>query len=185
MSYACGKRYSVCVSCMWWCSNTKSVLLLVSNTHDIILVRTLWQYVLVCTSLYDYTFPVPVFTWYVLVRTVTLSVRTKYPAPVPLFTIPDANDAASLLERNKAIGADFISKHTAAFTTKKKESHEPERPIVTVREKFFSLKQSTAVQEEIQPKAAKSGDSAGGCCTWTAKQTSHPGLIAAWQSVKI
>jgi hypothetical protein len=46
----------------------------VSNTHDIILVRT--EYVLVCTSLYDYTFPVLVCTWYVPVRTVLLSVRT-------------------------------------------------------------------------------------------------------------
>ena len=72
---------------MWWCSNTESVPLLVSNTHDIILVRT--EYVLVCTSLYHYTFPVPVCTRYVLVRTVILSVRTKYPDPVPLFTIPD------------------------------------------------------------------------------------------------
>ena len=72
---------------MWWCSNTESVPLLVSNTHDIILVRT--EYVLICTSLYDYTFPVPVCTRYVLVRTVILSVRTKYPDPVPLFTIPD------------------------------------------------------------------------------------------------
>jgi hypothetical protein len=76
------------MTCMWWCSNTESVPLLVSNTHDIILVRT--KYVLVCTSVYDYTFPVPVCTRYVPVRTVTLSVRTKYPDPVPLFTIPGA-----------------------------------------------------------------------------------------------
>ena len=81
---------------MWWCSNTESVPLLVSNTvtHDIILVRT--EYVLVCTSLYDYTFPVPVCTRYVLVRTVILSVRTKYPDPVPLFTIPDGRHVATL-----------------------------------------------------------------------------------------
>ena len=74
---------------MWWCSNTESVPLLVSNTHDIILVRT--EYVLVCTSLYDYTFPVPVCTRYVLVRTVSLSVRrrTKYPDLVQPVTIPD------------------------------------------------------------------------------------------------
>jgi len=72
---------------MWWCSNTESVPLLVSNTHDIILVRT--EYVLVCTSLYDYTFPVPVCTRYVLVRTVSLSVRTKYPDLVRPVTIPD------------------------------------------------------------------------------------------------
>ncbi len=81
---------------MWWCSNTESVPLFVtvSNTHDIILVRT--KYVPVCTSLYDYTFPVPVrvCTRYVPVRTVTvsLSVCTKLeyrdPDPVPLFTIP-------------------------------------------------------------------------------------------------
>ena len=80
---------------MWWCSNTESVPLLVSNTHDIILVRT--EYVLVCTSLYDYTFPVLVCTWYVLVRTVSLSVRTKYPGPdlVRPVTIPDAEDCTN------------------------------------------------------------------------------------------
>ena len=72
---------------MWWCSNTESVPLLVSNTHDIILVRT--EYVLVCTSLYDYTFPVPVCTRYVPVRTVSLYVRTKYPDLVQPVTIPD------------------------------------------------------------------------------------------------
>ena len=37
---------------------------MVSNIHDIILVRT--QYVPVCTGLYYYTFSVPVRTWYVL-----------------------------------------------------------------------------------------------------------------------
>ncbi len=31
---------TVCMTCMLWCSNTKSVPLLVSNIHDIILVRT-------------------------------------------------------------------------------------------------------------------------------------------------
>ena len=72
---------------MSWCSNTESVPLLVSNTHDIILVRT--KYVPVCTSLYDQTFPVPVCTRYVLVRTVSLSVRTKYPDRVRPVTIPD------------------------------------------------------------------------------------------------
>ena len=84
MSYACGKRYCECVACMRWCSNTKSVPLLVSNIHDIILVRT--KYVLVCTSLYYYTCPVSVRTGtyrYVLVR-------TKYPVPVIRFTIPAA-----------------------------------------------------------------------------------------------
>ncbi len=60
---------------------------MVSNIDDIILVRT--QYVLVCTSLYYYTFPVPVCTWYVLVRTGSEPVRTKYPIPVMLFTIPE------------------------------------------------------------------------------------------------
>jgi hypothetical protein len=63
------------------------VPLLVSNIHDIILVHT--QYVLVCTSLYYYTFVVPVCTWYVQVRTGSEQVRTKYPIPVMLFTIPD------------------------------------------------------------------------------------------------
>ncbi len=60
--------------------------LLVSNIDDIILVRT--QYVLVCTSLYYYTFSVLVCTWYVLVRTGSDPERTKYPIPVML-TIPD------------------------------------------------------------------------------------------------
>ena len=80
---------------MWLCANTESVPLLVSNTHDtgiqviILVVRTKYVLLVVCTSLYDYTFPVPVCTRYVPVRTVSLSVRTKYPDPVPLFTIPD------------------------------------------------------------------------------------------------
>ena len=64
MLNASGKRYCVCVACMLWCSNTKSVPLMVSNIHDIILVRT--QYVQVCTGLYYFTFPVQVRTWYVL-----------------------------------------------------------------------------------------------------------------------
>ncbi len=51
MLYACGKRYCVCVICMLWCSNTKSVPLWGSNIHDIILVLHT-QYVLVCTCLY-------------------------------------------------------------------------------------------------------------------------------------
>jgi hypothetical protein len=58
-----------------------------SIIHDIILVRT--QYVLVCTYLYYYTFPVPVCTKYILVRTDSEPVRTKYPIPVMRFTIPD------------------------------------------------------------------------------------------------
>ncbi len=80
MSYACGKQYYGCVTCMLWCSNTESVPLLVSNIHDIILVHT--QYVLVCTVLYSYSFPVPVCTRYVLVRTSFKPVHTKYPVPV-------------------------------------------------------------------------------------------------------
>ena len=87
MWYACGKQYSACVTCMLWCSNTEKVPLLVSIIHDIILVRT--QYVLVCTGLYYYTFPVPVCTKYVPVRTDSEPVRTKYPIPVMRFTIPD------------------------------------------------------------------------------------------------
>jgi hypothetical protein len=71
MSYDCGKRYCVSVTWMRWCSNTKSVPILVSNLHDIILVHT--QYVLICTcpSLYHYTRYVLVRTMYVLVRTGT------------------------------------------------------------------------------------------------------------------
>jgi hypothetical protein len=87
MWYACGKQYSACMTCMRWCSNTESVPLLVSIIHDIILVRT--QYVLVCTGLHYYTFPVPVCTEYVPVRTNSEQVRTKYPIPVMQFTIPD------------------------------------------------------------------------------------------------
>ena len=64
MWYACEKRYCVCMACMLWCSNTKSVPLRVSNIHDTILVRT--KYVLVCTGLYYHTFSVPVCIWYVL-----------------------------------------------------------------------------------------------------------------------
>jgi hypothetical protein len=91
MSYACGKRYYVCVTvtCMLWCSDTESVplRLLVSNIHDIIFVRS--QYVLVCTGLYSYSIPVPVCTRYVPVRTGSEPVRTKYPVPVMRLTIPD------------------------------------------------------------------------------------------------
>jgi hypothetical protein len=95
MLYACGKQYYLCVTCMQWCSTgapilNQSVPLLVSNIHDIILVHT--QYVLVCTGLYYYTFPVPVCTRYVPVRTASepATVRTKYPVPVMRLTIPDA-----------------------------------------------------------------------------------------------
>jgi hypothetical protein len=94
MSYAYGKQYYVCVTCMRWCSNTESVPLLVSNIHDIILVRT--KYVLVCTGLYSYSFPVPVCTRYVLVRTGSEPVHTKYPVPVMRLTIPDARTARQL-----------------------------------------------------------------------------------------
>jgi hypothetical protein len=89
MSYACGKRYYVCMTCMLWCSDTESVPLLVSNIHDIILVRT--QYVRVCTGLYSYLIPVPVCTRYVPVRTGSEPVRTKYPVPVMRLTIPDVS----------------------------------------------------------------------------------------------
>jgi hypothetical protein len=87
MLYAYGKLCNVCLTCMLWCSNTESVHLLVSNIHDIILVHT--KYLLVCTGLYYYTFPVPVCTWYVLVRTASEQVCTKYPVPVMHITIPD------------------------------------------------------------------------------------------------
>ena len=87
MSYASGKRYYVCVTCMLWCSDTDSVPQLVSNIHDIILVHT--HFKLVCTSLYSYSFPVPVCTRYVPVRTGLEPVRTKYPIPVMRLTIPD------------------------------------------------------------------------------------------------
>ncbi len=89
MSYAYGKQYYVCLTCMLWCSNTESVPLWVSNIHDIILVHT--QYVLVCTALYSYSYPVPVCTWYVLVRTGSKPVHTKYPVPVMRLTIPDVS----------------------------------------------------------------------------------------------
>jgi hypothetical protein len=87
MSYDCGKRSCVCVTCMQWCSNTKSLHLLVSNLHDIILVHT--QYVLVCTCLYHYTRYVLVRTRYVPVRTGNVPVRTKYPVLVQPVTIPE------------------------------------------------------------------------------------------------
>ena len=76
MLYACGKRYYVCVTCMRWCSNTESVPLLVSIIHDLILVRT--QYVLVCTSLYYYTFPVPSTYYFPRVRTRYILVCTVF-----------------------------------------------------------------------------------------------------------
>jgi hypothetical protein len=64
--------------------------LMVSNIHDIILVHT--QYVLVCTGMYYYAFPIPVCTRYVPVRTSSEPVLTKYPIPVMLFTIPDGTN---------------------------------------------------------------------------------------------
>jgi hypothetical protein len=67
------------------------VPLLVSNIHDIILVHT--QYVLVCTGLYFSSFPVPVCTRYVPVRTGSEPV---HPVPVMRLTIPDAGPWASL-----------------------------------------------------------------------------------------
>ncbi len=65
---------------------------------QVILAHTWSRYVRVtvlvlCTSLYCYTFPVPVTvcTWYILVRTVTDSeppaVRTKYPVPSPVLPV--------------------------------------------------------------------------------------------------
>ena len=59
------------------------------NIHYIILVHT--QYILVCTSLYHYSFPVQLCTEYVLVRTGYELVRTKNPIPVMWFTIPDSD----------------------------------------------------------------------------------------------
>ncbi len=52
-------------------------------------IRTITQYVLVCTGLYYYTFPVLVCTRYVLVCTASEPVHTEYPVPVMHFTIPD------------------------------------------------------------------------------------------------
>ncbi len=66
---------------------------LVSNIHDISLVHT--QYILICTCLYYYLFPVPVCTRYELVHTASEAVLTKTPIPVMLFTIPDARGPAS------------------------------------------------------------------------------------------
>ncbi len=97
MSCAYGKRYQMCVTCMQCCSNTESVPLLVSNIHDIILVHT--QYVLVSTGLYSYSFPVPVCTQYVPVRTGSEPVHTKYPVPVMRLTIPDAGDLSFIAGR--------------------------------------------------------------------------------------
>ncbi len=93
MWHACGKQYSACVTCMLWWSKTESVPLLVSNIDDIFLVHS--QYVLLCTCLYYYTFYVPVCTRYVLVRTGSKPVHTKYPIPVMRFTIPDETKARS------------------------------------------------------------------------------------------
>ncbi len=108
---------------MWLCSNTESVPLLVSNTHDIILVRT--KYVLVCTSLYDYTFPVPVCTRYVPVHTVILSVSTKYPDPVPLVTIPDGFMVLQVTGTEKKSGSMYstIGSGTASQATPQGRRH--------------------------------------------------------------
>jgi hypothetical protein len=124
MSYACGKRYCVCVTCMLWCSDTESVPLLVSSIHDIILVHTVTpsHFELVCNTLYCYSYPVPVCTRYVPVRTGLELVRTKYPVPVLMrLTIkfqmkpagagprPD-NWNPDHLDRNWQIGT-YVSEH--------------------------------------------------------------------------
>ena len=56
------------------------------------------EYVLVCTRMYYFTFPVPVCTKYVPVRTSSEPVRTKYPIPVMWFTIPDYQKLFGQLE---------------------------------------------------------------------------------------
>ncbi len=83
VSYDCGKRYCMCMTCILWCFNTKSVPKSVTNIHDFILVNT-W-YILVCTCQYHYTWYIPVCTgmyWYI-------QVHTKYTVLVLLVTIPD------------------------------------------------------------------------------------------------
>ncbi len=62
----------------------------------VILVHT--QYILVCTCLYYSTFPVPVCTRSILVRTDSETVRTKYPVPVMRVTIPDVLLQEALLQ---------------------------------------------------------------------------------------
>ena len=56
-------------------------------------ILTITQYVLVCTGLYYYTFPVLVCTRYIPVRTGSEQVHTKYPVPVMRLTIPDGGVA--------------------------------------------------------------------------------------------
>ncbi len=81
MTYDCRTRYSVCVPCILWCYNTKSVPLYVSSIHDFVMVHTgtAWYVLLyfVCRSMYRY----------ILVCTL---VHTRYPVPVHLVMIPDA-----------------------------------------------------------------------------------------------
>jgi hypothetical protein len=65
----------VCVTCMRWCSNTKSVPQFVSNIPVIIQVHS--RYIPVCTSMYHYTFHVLACTGmyqYVPVRTGTYQI---------------------------------------------------------------------------------------------------------------
>jgi hypothetical protein len=40
VTYDCRTRYSVCVPCILWCYNTKSVPLYVSSIHDFVMVHT-------------------------------------------------------------------------------------------------------------------------------------------------
>ncbi len=68
--YDCRTRYFVCVPCILWCYNTKSVPLYVSSIHGFVMVHTgtAWYVLLyfVCTSTYWY---IPVCTgiyWYIL-----------------------------------------------------------------------------------------------------------------------
>ncbi len=80
MSHACGKQYCVCMACMQWCSNIKSVPILVSNIHDIIQLHTrtgmylsvLWYHS--CTGMHQ----VRTGTYLYLLKTLFIYVRSQF-----------------------------------------------------------------------------------------------------------
>jgi hypothetical protein len=89
MLYACGKRYYVCVTCMLWYSDTELCSYWCST------YMTLFGTYSVCTSMYRSVLILISCSEYVLIRTASESVRTKYPVPVMHVTIPDEGRLSS------------------------------------------------------------------------------------------
>ncbi len=92
ISYACGKRYYMCLTCMLWCSNTESVPCWCPTYMALFwYILSTYRYVPVCTDIH--------FLYRsVLGRYSCVLVRTEYPVPVMHVTIPDVFAGLDLLE---------------------------------------------------------------------------------------